>query len=113
MSKVTPVHRRPLTLRSASMSREYIPEKSQRKPYPGVHMDSDRGDDRADRGLVRPPRARPDRGGRYRRASTAWTDGTVKDQRASSRSSAMSSLFGTLGASDPLQNLLTPTPPRR
>jgi flagellar L-ring protein precursor FlgH len=37
---------------------------------------------------------------------TAETDGAVKNQRASSMSSAISSLFGTLGANNRLQNLL-------
>jgi flagellar L-ring protein precursor FlgH len=37
---------------------------------------------------------------------SAETDGTVKNQRASSMSSAVSSLFGTLGANNRLQNLL-------
>jgi len=37
---------------------------------------------------------------------TASTDGTVKNQRSSSMSSAISSLFGTLGANNRLQNLL-------
>jgi flagellar L-ring protein precursor FlgH len=40
---------------------------------------------------------------------TASTDGTVKNQRASSMSSAISSLFGTLGANNRLQNLLNTT----
>ncbi len=37
---------------------------------------------------------------------TAETDGQVKNQRSSSMSSAISSLFGTLGANNRLQNLL-------
>jgi flagellar L-ring protein precursor FlgH len=37
---------------------------------------------------------------------SASTDGTVKNQRSSSMSSAISSLFGTLGANNRLQNLL-------